>query len=121
IAVVLRDRAFVHGRAEVGRVRQVLGIGVIRQKAETAGILPANIYVTGVVPTLRRIFEQIDCADRERLALDDGVGAARREYCVWNKTECLERTARAERAGSRRRVMDQVRALQVQSARAEMC
>src|ERR1700751_2202070 len=108
IIVVLRDGAFVHGGAEIRRVGQVLGQCVIRQKAEAVGILSADVHVSGVVPTLRRVFEQVNGANRKRLALDYGVSAAGSEHCAGYEAQCVEWTARSEWSRTGRRIVDQV-------------
>src|SRR5713101_3443750 len=76
VAVVLRDRGLVHGRAEVGRVSQSFGKGVVRQEAEPVGISSANVYVGRVIPTLRRVLQPVDRAHGKSLALDNRVWIA---------------------------------------------
>ena len=68
----------------------------------------AHVYVTRVIPTLRRVFQQIDRADGKGLALDDGVGATGHENRTRDKAQRMERTPRPERSRSRRRVVDKV-------------
>src|SRR5579884_43214 len=120
IAVVLWNGRLIHWRAEIGRVGQVFGKGVIRQKTETMGISAAHVHVGRVVPALCGVLQQVDRAHWKGLALEDRVGAARSENRSWNKRKCLERPAWTQRTWSGRRIVDQVRALQVQPARAEV-
>src|SRR5579871_1141519 len=120
IVVVLRNRGFVHGRAEVRRVSQILRERVIRQQAQAVRILAAYVDVTRVIPTLCRIFESIDSADGKSLALNRGSGAARGQNRSRHKAQSLERAPRTKRSGSRRSVVDEVSPLQVESARAKI-
>src|SRR5258708_21807857 len=87
IPVVLWDGRFVHRRTEVRRVGQILGEGIVGQKAEPIRIAAADIHVTRVVPTLRGVFQQIDGADRESFTLHYGGGAARRQPPAGPKSE----------------------------------
>src|SRR6267142_6444583 len=116
IPIVLRDGGFVHGRTEVRRVGQILGEGIVGQKAEPMRIAAADIHVTRVVPTLRGVFQQIDGADRESFTLHYGGGAARRQHRTRHKSKRLEGAPRAKRARSGESVVDQVRSLQVETA-----
>src|SRR6266436_1751391 len=101
IPIVLWNSRLVHRRTEVRRVGQILGEGVVGQKAESTRIPASDIHVSGVVPGLRGILEQINCADRESFALQDSGSAAGRQHRSRNKCECLERTPRAKRTRSR--------------------
>ncbi len=116
IPIVLRDGGFVHGRTEVRRVGQILGEGIVGQKAEPMRIAAADIHVTRVVPTLGGVFQQIDGTDRESLTLHDGGSAARRQHRARHKSEHLEGAPRAKGTRSGERVVDQVRSLQVETA-----
>ncbi len=120
VQVVLRDGRFVHGRAKVRRIGQVLGIGIVGQKAQAVRIATSQVNVARVVPALRCVLQQVDGADRESLALDNGGRATRRQLGPGNKCQRLERTPGAQRAGSGKRVIDQVRSLQVKAAGAEI-
>src|SRR6267154_80432 len=120
IPIVLGNRRLVHRRSEVRRVGQILGEGVVGQKAKPMRIAAADIHVSGVVPALRGILEQINGADRESFALHDSRSTARRQYRSRNKCERLERTPRAKRTRSRESVVDQMRSLQVETARADV-
>src|SRR5438105_2378827 len=92
VAVVLGDGGLVHGRTEVWRIGQGLGICVVSEKAKAVGVLAADVHVPGVIPALRRIFEAIDGAYGESLALDDGIGiAAGSQYSAVNKCQSLVR------------------------------
>jgi len=53
------------GERKSGALRQILGEGIVGQKAEPMRIAAADIHVTRVVPTLRGVFQQIDGADRK--------------------------------------------------------
>jgi hypothetical protein len=57
--------------------------------------------ITGVVPTLRGVFEEIDRASGEGVALVDKVGGAigSVDDTVGNEGESLERAARARGPG----------------------
>src|SRR5439155_5016840 len=57
IPVVLWDGRFVHRRTEVRRVGQILGEGIVGQKAEPMRVAAANIHIARVVPTLRGVFQ----------------------------------------------------------------
>src|SRR5882762_6808138 len=116
IPIVLRDGRFVHRRTEVRRVGQILGEGIVGQKAEPMRIAAADIHVTRVVPTLRGVFQQIDGADRESFTLHYGGGAARRQHRARHKSKRLEGAPRAKRTRSGESVVDQVRSLQVETA-----
>src|SRR5580765_9000212 len=110
IAVVLRNCAFVHRGAEVRGIRQILGQGVVRQETQAVGIFAAHIHVAGVIPALRGVFEQVDGADWEGLALNDSVGAAGSQDGSGYEAQSVERATRAERSRARRGVVDEVRA-----------
>src|SRR5258708_2061316 len=118
--IVLGNRRLVHRRSEIRRVGQILGEGVVGQKAEPMRIPAADIHVSGVVPALSGIFEQINGADRESFALHHSRGAAWRQHGSRNKCERLERTPRAKRTRSGESVVDQMRSLQVETARADV-
>src|SRR6266404_7730640 len=120
IPIVLWDGRFVHRRTKVRCVGQILGEGIVGQKAKPVRITAAHIHVAPVVPTLRRVFQQIDGADRESLTLHYGGGAARRQQRARHKSERLEGASRAERTRSGKSVVDQVRALQVETARTDV-
>src|SRR6266478_1913774 len=120
IPIVLGNRRLVHRRTEVRCVGQILCEGVVRQKTEPVRIPAADIHVSGVVPALRGIFEQIDGADRESFALHHGGSAAGRQHRSRNKCERLERTPWAKWTRSRESVVDQMRSLQVETARADV-
>src|SRR5438270_4002083 len=83
-------------------------------------IVAADVDVAGIVPALGAVLEQVDGADRKGLALDDGGGAAGRQCCVGHECEGLEGAARPKRSWARERVVDQVSALEVKAARAEI-
>ncbi len=72
-----------------------------------------HIDIAGVVPTLRGVFEEIDRAGRESVALIDKVGGAvgSIDHTVGNEGESLERAARAQRARTRSGVVDEMSAL----------
>src|ERR1700737_605604 len=120
ISVVLWDGRFVHRRTEVRRVGQILGEGDVGQETKPMRIAAPDIHVARVVPTLRGVFQQIDSADRESLTLNDGSAAARRQHRARHKSKRLEGAPRAKRARSGESVVDQVRSLQMESARADV-
>src|SRR6267142_732654 len=95
IAVVLWDRSLVHRRAEVRRISQRLGEGVVGQQAESVRVLPAHIHVSGVIPTLGGILEPIDRAHGKSLTLNNRVWiAAGSQYSSINKRQRLVRPPR---------------------------
>ena len=83
-------------------------------------VAAAHIDVSGVVPTLCRVFEQVDGAywTEERIV---GIGDRhrRRQHCSGNELHALELPARLDRAGSGLRVVDEVRTLQVPATGAD--
>ncbi len=84
-------------------------------------ILPAHIDVGRVVPALSRILESVDRAHGKSLALDYRVGiAAGRQHGAIHKGQRLVGTPRTDWPRSRRRIIDEVRSLQVKSARSEI-
>src|SRR5260370_30402760 len=120
IPIVLGNGRLVHRRSEIRRVGQILGEGVVGQKAEPARIAAADIQVSRVVPALRGILEQINGADRESFALHHGGSATGRQHRSRNKCERLERTPRAQRTRHRASVVDQMRPLQAETKRADV-
>src|SRR5256885_645047 len=80
----------------------------------------AQVDVAGVVPTLRAVFQQVDRADRKCFALNDGVSTACGEFGAVDKCKRFEWAARSKRTGAGQRVVDQVRALQMKTARTEI-
>ena len=126
VVVVLRDGGLKHRRAEVGCVAQVLRPGVIREQREPMLITPAHVYISGVIPALCRVLQQVDGADREA-HLSCGasrgrsdVGHTRWQGGVRHKRNDRVRSARSDGSGTRRRIVDQMRALQVQAVRAQV-
>lgn len=81
-------------------------------------VATANIDIAGVVPALRGVFEEIDRAGGESVALIDKVGGAvgSIDDTVGNEGQGLERAARAERAGTRSGVVNEMSALQMEAA-----
>ena len=109
------------GERKSGALVRVLRKRVIRQEAESVGILAPHVHVAGVIPTLRRVLEQVDRAHGKSLALDNGVGiAAGRQHGAADKGKRLEGAPRSNRARSRRSIVDQVSALQVKTARSQI-
>src|SRR5256885_1532396 len=80
----------------------------------------AQVHVAGVVPTLRAVFQQVDRAHRKCFALNDGVSTAWGEFGAVDKCKRFEWAAGSRRARTRQCVVDQVRALQMKTARAEI-
>src|ERR1700688_3749098 len=83
-------------------------------------VVPAHIDVACVVPALRAVLKQVDGTDGKGLALYDGIRAARWQRRIWHKGKRLKRTARSKRSRSGKRVVDEVRPLQVKPTRAEI-
>src|SRR5579864_7170356 len=96
VPIVLRNRRFIHGGTKVGRIGQILGKGVVGEKAETVGISAPDVDVAGVVPALRGIFQKVDGAYRKRFALYDCVCTAWRQLGSGNKRQRLEGSARSQ-------------------------
>src|ERR1700676_1015662 len=120
VVVVLRDGRFVHRRPEIRRIGQALGKCVVGQQTQFVRITATHLDIAGVVPTLSTVLQKVDGADRESLALYDRISAARRKSGVRHKSKRLERSARSQRARSRQRVVNQMRPLQMEAARAEV-
>ena len=80
------------------------------------GVSASDIDVAGVVSALRGVLQEVDGADRKRLALDDGVGAARGQDGAGHEGQRLKGTAWSEQAGARRSIVDQMRTLKVKTA-----
>src|SRR5215831_2747471 len=110
ITVVLRDGGLEHGCTKVWRVRETLGEGVVSQEGESMCITAPHVHIAGVIPALRCIFQQVDGADGENRAYRIH---ARRQDGAGHKTDFREWPARADRTRSRRRVVDEMCALQV--------
>ena len=72
-----------------------------------------NVDVTGVVPALRGVFEKVDRAGGEGVALIDEVRGTVRSVddTVGNERKSLERAARTERARTGSGVVDEMSAL----------
>ena len=84
-------------------------------------VLPAHVHIACVVPALRRIFQPVDRAYRESLALDNCVGiTARGQSGSVYKGKGFERAPWANGSRSRWGVVDQVSPLKVKSARAQV-
>ena len=83
--------------------------------------IPApHVDVARVIPTLRAVLQQIDGADRKSHALNHGIRAARRQSGVRDKRKRLEWAAGTERPRTRKSIVDQMRALQVEATRSEI-
>ena len=81
-----------------------------------------DIDITGVVPTLRGVFKEIDRARGEGVALIDKIGRAvgSIDDTIGNEGESLEGAARAERTRARSGVVYEVSALQMETAGADV-
>src|SRR5258708_23068412 len=116
IAVVLRNGCLKHGRTKIRGVGETLGKRVVGQERKSMGVTPAHVDVAGVVPALCRVLQQIDGAYRERQT--DGIHLGR-QNSSGDKADLRERTARANRARSGRRVVDKMCALQMKTVVAQ--
>src|SRR5262249_19952365 len=121
VIVILRNCGLKHRGTEVRRITQVLRPGIVSQESPTANITTANVHIAGVVPALRRVLQEVDGTDRET---DGAVGAScrgrnirdiGRQLCPFNETDAWERTAWPNGSRPRRRVVNQVSTLKVQT------
>src|SRR6185369_6843294 len=62
IGIILRRRRLKHRRAEIRSIAEILRVGVIREEGPAPSKTPAHIDVTSLIPTLRRVLQQIDAA-----------------------------------------------------------
>src|SRR6266852_9530168 len=90
-------------------------------------VTAAHVDVAGVVPSLRGVGQQVDGADGRAERTGGTAGRRRRrdgyvagQGCAVYELEKLQRAARSDGPGTRRRVVDEVGALQVNAARAEI-
>src|SRR4051812_7970146 len=120
VAIVLRDRALIHGRTKVRRIAEVFRKGVVSEKTQTVGVPAAYVHISRVIPALGRVFQQVNRAYREGLALNDSVCAAGNQHRVGDEAQRLEGAPRAKRSRTWRRIIDQVGALQVETAGSEI-
>src|SRR6185437_2577265 len=74
-------------------------------------------HIARVIPALCRIFEQVDRAHAKRRTGHRDVG---RNDRIRNEADLFEWSPRLNRSGSWLRIVDQVRALQVEAARTEV-
>ena len=98
VVIVLRRGRLEHRRAEVRRVLERLGEGVVGQEAEAVGIAAPHVHVAGVIPALRGVFEQIDGADRKCRADHGHIGG---KDGVGDEADLGMRTARLNQARAR--------------------
>ena len=113
VVVILRHSGFEHGRPELRSVAQVLGPGVIGQKAQACCIAAAQVHVAAVIPASRGILQYVDTAYPER--------GTRHRRDFWKNRAIFEsrgliRPAGLDEARSRQRVIDQMCACQVETA-----
>src|SRR5947207_3474845 len=113
IGVVLRDGPLIHGRAEIRGIGEILGVSVVDEKGEAVGEAPPRVYPASLVPASRRVFQQVDPRHRERGADHAEVGW---KHGAREEADLRERPAWPDGTRSGRRVVDQVRALQVETA-----
>jgi hypothetical protein len=90
-------------------------------------VAAANVDVAGVVPGLRGVGEQVDGADGSAQRAGGAAGGRRRrngnaggQAGVCYEFKNLERAARADGAGAWRRVVNEVGALKMNAAGAEV-
>src|SRR5947207_9225441 len=120
VAIVLRDRAFIHGRTKIRSIAEIFRKGVVSEKTQAVGVPAAYVHISRVIPALGRVFQQVNRAYREGLALNDSVCAAGNQHRVWDEAQRLERAPRAKRSRTWRRIIDQVGELQVETAGSEI-
>src|SRR2546430_14545219 len=107
IGIVLGRRRLKHRRTKVGRVTEVLRKCIVSQERPTAREAPANIYVARLIPTLRRILQQVDATNRKRRIRDGDVG---RQGHTRQEAEHLERPARSDCSWAGSSIINQMRA-----------
>src|SRR2546423_35290 len=112
IGIVLGRRRLKHRRTKVGGIAEVLRKCIVSQERPAAREAPANIYVARLVPTLRRILQQVDSTNRKRCVRHGDVG---RQGHTRQEAEHLERPARSDCSWAGSSVVNQMRALQVHS------
>src|ERR1700722_516687 len=117
VVVVLGRCRFKHWGAEIRCILERLGICIVRQVAQSIGKAPTNIHVARVIPALGCVFEQVDGADGKGGACNRDIG---RKDGIWNEADLWMRPTRLNQSRSRLRVVDEVRSLQVNAARAEI-
>ena len=113
IVVVLRNRGFEHGRPKIGSIRQVLRISVVHQQAQTIRVPPPQIDIAGVVPASSGVLQQVHRAHGEGRACDRDVGG---QDGPIDEGGVLIRPACLQSPRSRKGVVDEVRALQMEAA-----
>src|ERR1700741_699985 len=117
IRIILRRGRLEHRRTEIRSIAKILRKRVVGKERPTAAKSSAQIDVTSLIPTLRGILEQVDAAHRKRCVGDRDIG---RQDHSRQEAQGLERPAWSNRTWTGRRIVDQVRALQVQSMRTEV-
>src|SRR5207245_6907432 len=75
IIIVLRNGSFEHRRAKIRSVTQVLRPCVVSEERQSVRIAATYVYVSGVIPALRRVLQEVDGAYRKT---DGAARAARR-------------------------------------------
>src|SRR5581483_7861261 len=126
VVVVLRNGSLKHWRAEIRSVTQIFCPCEICEQGQPVLITAPNVHIARVVPALGGIFEQIDRAYRKAhlagraSARRRDVGHASRQSCIWHKCDFRKWPPRADGAGSGKRVVDQVRALQMNAVGSEI-
>ncbi len=120
VVVVLRSSRLEHGRAEIRRVLERLSERVVGEKAQAVGVTAAHIHVPRVVPALRCVLKQVDGADRKRSVEGWRFSDGGRKGAVGDEADPRMRTARLNEPRPGLRIVDEVRPLQMKSARAEV-
>jgi hypothetical protein len=126
IIVVLRDCRFEHGRTKIWSIAEVFRPGIVRKECKAAREASTDVDVTGVIPALCAVLQQIDGADwKTNLivwapASRSRVGHISRQCCIWHKTNLGKRPAWTDWPRARRRIVNQVGALQVETVRSQV-
>src|SRR5262249_30562793 len=93
------------------------GPGVVSQKSEPGRMPATNIDVSGVVPALGRVLEEVDGTDRERGTQNGNVA---RQHRSGQETKSLEWPPRTDGTATSCPVLDQMSSLQVKAMDAEI-
>src|ERR1700682_4703030 len=117
VRIVLRRCRFKHRRAKIRRIAEILCVSIVGEKGPTFSKTASHIHVTCLVPALCRVLQQINAAHRKRSI---GYCNVVRQDHSRQETQRLERSAWSDGAGTGRRVINQVAALQVHTMGSEV-
>ena len=85
IVVVLRNRGFKHRGTKIRSIAQALGVRIVREKAEAVSVTPPSVDISGVVPTMSGVRQQVDGAHgrAKRARRASGWWRRRNAYGGW--------------------------------------